>query len=295
MENYEYVESGIILRPSMVIDIADPVKAGQRRGGRIGTGGPGIGTNTLSTIVIDGDSSNTDLPSDGVSYTRTLHVISPTGVVETRPISSIQKYSGYSLVTVQTDFDAVPNANSIWIIETTGGTSAENIQTTQWRIISVEEVDGLEYQVVALSYNSSKYANIESGIALTQRDFSNLNEIPATPINLRMTQYLYKKGDSVRAKVVASWDAVTGVNEYEVRWRKDEGNWKVHRQQGPDDEWLNITPGTYNIRVYSVNAQGVASNGALAGAFNATGKTDPPSDVTGFTYQIDSYLGLILK
>ena len=80
-----------------------------------------------------------------------------------------------------------------------------------------------------------------------------------------------------------------------MRWRKDNGNWKVHRQQGPDDELLNITPGTFNVRVYSVNAQGVASNGALAGAFNATGKTDPPSDVTGFTYQIDSYLGLILK
>jgi len=289
------IDAGVVVRPGMVIDIADPVKAGQRRGGRVGFGGPGIGTNTLSTIVIDGDASNTDLPADGVSYTRTLHVISPTGTVETRPISSIQKYTGYSLVTVQTDFDAIPNANSIWIIETTGGTSAENIQTTQWRIISVEEVDGLEYQVVALSYNSSKYANIESGIALTQRDFSNLNEIPDSPVNLRMTQYLYKKGDSVRAKVVASWDAVLGVNEYEVRWQKDSGNWQVHRQQGPDDELLNITPGTYTVKVFSVNAQGVASNAALVGAFNATGKTDPPSDVTGFTYEVDAYLGVILK
>ncbi len=289
------IDAGVVVRPGMVIDVADPVKAGQRRGGRIGFGGPGIGTNTKSTIVIDGDDSNTDLPADGVSYTRTLHIVSPTGVVETRPISSIQKHTGYSLVTVQTDFDAVPNANSIWIIETTGGSSAQNIQTTQWRIISVEEVEGLEYQVVALSYNSSKYANIESGIALTQRDFSNLNEIPAAPVNLRMTQYLYKKGDSVRAKVVASWDALLGVNEYEVRWRKDLGNWKVHRQQGPDDELLNVTPGTYEIKVFSVNSQGVPSNAPLSGSFNATGKTDPPSDVTGFTYEIDPYLGVILK
>ena len=282
------IAAGVVVRPGMVIDIADPLKAGTRRGGRIRSA-------TVSTVRIDGDDSNTNLPADGVSYTRTLHVVSPTGTVETRGISSIVKHTGYSDVTVQTDFAAAPNPNSLWIIETTGGTSAENIQTTQWRIISVEEVDGLEYQVVALSYNSSKYANIESGIALTQRDFSNLNEIPSSPVNLRMSQYLYKKGDSVRAKVVFSWDAVLGINEYEVRWRKDSGNWQVHRQQGPDDEILNITPGTFEVKIYSVNSQGVPSNAPLSGSFNATGKTDPPSDVTGFTYEIDSYLGLILK
>ena len=97
----------------MVIDIADPLKAGTRRGGRIRSA-------TVSTVRIDGDDSNTNLPPDGVSYTRTLHVVSPTGTVETRGISSIVKHTGYSDVTVQTDFAAAPNPNSLWIIETTG-------------------------------------------------------------------------------------------------------------------------------------------------------------------------------
>ena len=285
------LDAGCVVRPGQVIDVADPVKAGVRRGGRISAA-------SSTSITIDGDSTNTDLPPNGVSYTRTLHVVSPTGTVETRTISDITG----SVITVSSAFAAVPNVNSIWIIETTGGSSAQNIQTTQWRVISVSEIEQLTYEVVALAYNSSKFANIESGIALTQRDFSNLNEIPSPPTNLRIFQQLYKKGDSIRAKVIFSWDAVQGVNKYDVRWRKDSGIWSTHIQQGPDDEILDITPGTFEVKIYSLNAQNVPSNTALTGTLAAAGKTRPPSDVTwtnepsaGFGYQIDPHLGLILR
>ena len=282
------IDAGCVVRPGQVIDIADPTKAGVRRGGRIKSA-------TTTTITVDGTDADTDLPVDAVGYTRTLHIVSPTGTVETRPVSSIVKHTGFSEITAQTAFDAAPNANSVWILETTGGTSAQNIQTTQWRIVSVEEVEELEYQVVALAYNSSKYANIESGIALTFRDFSNLNEIPSAPTGLRMSQVLYKKGDQVRVKVLFSWNAVLGVNRYEVRWRRDFGNWNTHIQQGPDDEILNITPGTFNFKIYSLNAQGVPCNTPLTGAFTAEGKTAAPSDVTGFINVVDPHLGVILK
>lgn len=279
------IDSGVICRPGQVIDIADPVKSGFRRGGRIKAA-------TVSDITVDGTNGvDTDLPQgDSLGYTRTLHVLQPDGSVESRPVSSI---SG-SIITSETDFSTAPNVNSLWILETTGGTSAQNIQTTQWRVISVTEEDGNVYAINALSYNSSKYANVESGVALTVRDFSNLNEIPAAPTNLRIFEQLYKKGDEVRSKIIFSWDAVLGVNEYEVRTRKDSGTWKVHRQQGPDDEILNITSGVFEVKIFSLNAARVPSSTALTGNLTASGKTRPPSNVTNFAYTLDARLGFIL-
>ena len=279
------IDSGVICRPGQVIDIADPVKSGFRRGGRIKAA-------TVSDITVDGTNGvDTDLPQgDSLGYTRTLHILQPDGSVESRPVSSI---SG-SIITSETDFSTAPNVNSLWILETTGGTPAQNIQTTQWRVISVTEEDGNVYAINALSYNSSKYANVESGVALTVRDFSNLNEIPAAPTNLRIFEQLYKKGDEVRSKIIFSWDAVLGVNEYEVRTRKDSGTWSVHRQQGPDDEILNITSGTFEVKIFSLNAARVPSSTALTGSLTASGKTRPPSNVTNFAYTLDARLGFIL-
>ena len=281
------IDSGIICRPGQVIDIADPVKSGFRRGGRIKAA-------TVSDITVDGTNGvDTDLPQGTVAslgYTRTLHILRSNGSVESRPVSNI---SG-AIITVETDFTDAPNVNGLWILETTGGTSAQNIESTQWRVISVTEEDGNVYAINALSYNSSKYANVESGIALTVRDFSNLNEIPAAPVNLRIFQQLYIKGNEIKAKVVFSWDAVLGVNEYEVRTRKDSGTWKVHRQQGPDDEILDITAGTYEVKIFSLNAARVPSSTALTGSVNAAGKVRVPSDVTNFAYTLDPRHGFVL-
>ena len=284
------LHGGVLVRPGQVIDISDPVKAGIRRGGRIASA-------TDTSITIDGSTSDTDLPDNSVTYTRTLSVMLPDGTVESKTIGDI---SG-SVITVTSAYSAAPNANSIWILETTGGSSAQNLQTSQWRVITVEETGGenLEYQVTALSYNSSKYANIESGIALTQRDFSNLTELPDPPTNFRVNQRLYRKGDTIRAKIIFSWDAVLGVNEYEVRWRKGSnvhtlGNWHVHTQQGPDDEILDITPAYYEFRIFSLNATKRHSTTYLSGALTAAGKLNPPSNVTNFSYDVDPNLGLIL-
>ena len=72
------IDSGIILRPGMVIDVADPMKAGSRRSGRVHSA-------TTTAITID---STTDLTVD-VTKSPTISVLLPTGLVETRSISGI--------------------------------------------------------------------------------------------------------------------------------------------------------------------------------------------------------------
>ena len=281
------LEAGVLVRPGQVIEVSDPLKAGVRRGGRIAAA-------TAGQITVDGTAGvDTDLPQGltaALGYTRTLHVLLANGTVESKTVSNIAG----NVITLDNDYSAAPNVNSVWVLETTGGSSAQNLQTTQWRVVAVEEVDDLEYKVSALAYNSSKYANVESGFSLTQRDFSNLNEIPAPPSGLNIIEQLYKQADQVKSKLVISWEAVLGVSKYEVRWRKDNSDWHVYTKIGTNDEIPDVTAGSFEIRIYSLNATGVPSAVPLSNTTIATGKDRSPSTVTNFSYTLDPKLGFIL-
>lgn len=264
------VDAGVLVRPGQTIEVSDPVRAGQRRGGRIRAA-------TSTTITVD---STTDLPASGGS----ISILLPDGTADIRDVVS---RSG-SVITVTPAFSAVPNVNTVWIYRT------PDLQSSLWRVLSVQEQDGAQYTITALSYNASKYDYIERGRPLKQRDVTNLNVIPAAPTGLVLSEALYRYQDQVRAKVIASWRSVTGVSQYEVRWRKDKGNWTVLRKPGPDFELLDITPGLFEFQIYSTNASLKLSTTALTGSITALGKTAPPADVTGFTATLDPDIGVTL-
>lgn len=265
------IDAGVIVRPGQIIEISDPVRAGSRRGGRIRSA-------TTSAIVVD---DATGLPASG----GTLSVILPDGTVQSRTVGT---RSG-TTVPVTSNFTTAPNANSIWIWET------NDLQASTWRVLGIQEQDGINYAVSAIAYNASKYAYIERGAALTQRDVSNLNELPAAPTNLVFSEELYRYQDQVRAKVIAKWRPVLGVNEYSVQYRKDNGNWTTSRVQGPDFEVLDITPGVFEFRIYSLNAAGKQSTLPLSGSITALGKTAPPANVANFAATIDPNIGVLFS
>ena len=266
------IEAGVICRPGQVIEISDPMRAGSRRGGRISSA-------TTTTITVD------DATGLTLANSPTLSCILSDGSVQARAVLSITG----KVIAVATAFSSAPNANSIWIFE------SNDLQTSTWRVLGVSEQDQCQYAVTAISYNASKYAYIEDGAPLLERDVSNLNEIPAAPTNLAFTEALYSYQSQVRAKVIAGWKPVLGVNQYEVRWRKDSGNWTVIRQPSVDFEILDITPGLFEFTVYSLNAAGKPSSTALEGSITALGKTAPPSDVTGFISTIDPNIGVVFS
>jgi predicted phage tail protein len=264
------MDAGVIVRPGQVIAISDPVKAGNRRGGRIAAA-------TTTTITVDNTSG---LPGSGGS----ISVILSNGTVQKRTVSS---RSG-KVITVSSAFSSAPPENSVWIYETS------DILPSLWRVLTVQEQDGVTYQVNALSYNPSKYDYIERDKPLRQRDISNLNNKPATPTGLVLSETLYSYQDQVRAKVIARWRPIAGVNEYLVRWRKGNGNWSRVITQSPDHEVLNITPGTFSFQVYALNSARDQSTRAATASINALGKTAPPSNVSGFTHVLDASLGVTL-
>ena len=258
------IDSGIILRPGMVIDVADPMKAGVRRSGRISSA-------TTNTITVD---SSTDL-TISLSSNPNISVLMPTGNVELRPIQSI---SG-TTITVGNPFSEAPNANAIWLIQTT------DIQSQQFRVLSVAETDDGIYGVTALEYNSSIYSAIETGNKLTARDISNLTDPPDAVSSIDGTEYLYQDGQNVFSGFTLSWiSPKQRVTEFRVKYRIDNDNWTQVNTTSPSIKITNTRAGTLYIQIQAYNY--INRGSAISTAqFGLQGKTAVPGNVQNLTFE----------
>lgn len=261
------IDAGVLVRPGQVIEIADPVKAGVRRGGRIASA-------TTTVITVD-DTAETDLSFDYSTQIATISVVLPDGTVETKTISDV---SGAN-ITVGSAFSVAPNANSIWVV------SDNTIETSTWRVLTVAEVDRVQYEVTALAYNASKYDHIERGFKLQTRDITQLNEPRPAPTNLSASETIYESNGQVRVKLIVSWRAVVGVSEYQVQWRAANGNWTTVNVPRTDYEILDTTAQTYEVRVYSLNGARNPSVSPASLSYAAVGKTAVPGNVQNLTFE----------
>ena len=257
------IDSGIVVRPSAIIEIADPVRSGLRRGGR-------ISSVTSTTVITVDDSTNTDLPSTNNAK---LSVVLPNGTVETKDISSV---SG-ATITVSSAFSQAPNVNANWLI------SDDTVQPQLFRVISVEEIDGINYSITALSYVNEKYAFIEDGSTLPTRTVSILNELKDPPTALLAEEKIVEINNAAVSKLIISWQPVLGVTQYQVNYRFNNGNFISTTVSSPDFEIFNTDIGTYEIQVFSFNAALQTSATSADLTFNAVGKTAIPANITGLT------------
>jgi predicted phage tail protein len=258
------IDSGIILRPGMVIDIADPVKAGSRRSGRISSA-------TTTAITVD---SIVGLPTT-TANSPTISVLLPTGLVETRSVSSIAG----NVFTVSSAFSEAPNAQSVFLLQTT------DIQSNQFRVLSVTEGDDGAFSVTALTYNNSIYAAIESDLSLQFRDISNLSAIPDAPSNIQATEHLYEDGQSVLTAVELSWiSPVQRVAGFRVEYRIDNNNWTQINTSSPSTRLTGLRAGTLYVQIRSVNSLNKLSVASTA-QFALVGKTAPPGNVQNLTIE----------
>ena len=259
------IDSGAICRPGSVIQINDPVRAGVRRSGRL----KAVASTTVMTVD---DTDSTDLPT---TNSPTLSVILPDGTIETKDISSISS----GVVTVSSAFSQTPNVNTVWMISNT------TISSQLFRVINVEEQDGINYLVTALSYKDGKYSFIEDGSSLATRTVSLLNELKNPPVGLQAEEKIVVINNNAVSKLIISWQPVTGVTQYQVNYRFNNGNYVSTTVSSPDFEILNTDIGTYEIQVFSFNAALQLSATSTNLTFNAVGKTAPPSNITNLTYE----------
>jgi len=258
------IDAGAIVRPGSVISINDPVRAGVRRSGRI---------NTASTTQITVDNTK-DL--SGFSGTnQKCSVILSDGTVETEDISGISN----NVITVSSAFSSAPNANSIWLIQ------SDSLNAQTYRVISVEEQDGINFAISALTYVAGKYANIEQGVSLPARNISLLNEPKDPPGNLQASERIVVINALAVTKIILSWVTVTGVSQYLVQYRFNNTNWVSEIVFRPDFELLNTEAGSYEFKVFSYNAALKLSATSSDLTFNAVGKTTPPGNVQNLSME----------
>jgi hypothetical protein len=258
------IDSGIVVRPGMVVDIADPLRGGTRRNGRVSSA-------TTLQVTID---STTEL-SVSMGNSPTISVVLPNGLVETRDIDTI---SG-TAVNVTTAFSQAPAANAPWLIQTT------DIQSQQFRVISVAESGDGVFGVSALKYNESIYDAVEKDLNLTQRDITNISASPEAVTNISVTEFLYEEGGTVRTGVDLSWSSpVTNVNDFVVRYRLDSNNFETITTESQSTQVKGLKSGSLEVQVVARSFIG-KSGPVTKQTFTLAGKTAIPGNVQNLTLE----------
>jgi predicted phage tail protein len=259
------IDSGLVLRPGVVIDVADPTRGGTRRNGRIASA-------TTTTVVLD---SNADLQVD-LTTSPTISVVLPTGLVETRGITNVNNVT----VTVDSAFSEAPNASSVWLIQ------SSNIEAQQFRVVSVAENDDGTFGITALKYNESLYNAIEADLNLTQRDITDLSATPSAVANLSKEEFLYLDGSNVRTGVNLSWTSSDKVTDsYIVKYRLDNDNFESVQTDSPNVEIRGLKAGTLEAYVLPYSAIG-KEGPSVKNTLNIAGKTAVPGDVQNLTIEV---------
>ena len=260
------LDSGLILRPGIVIDVADPLKAGTRRSGRISSA-------TTNQITIDSD---TDL-SVNLSESPTISIMMPTGLVETKTISSING----AVIDVSGEFSEAPNSQAVFLIQTT------DVPAAQFRVISVVEgTDDGTYAVTAVQYNPAIYTAAENDIVLTQQSVTDISGGPDPVSNINGTEYLYEEGQGVHVGFDLSWSAPPqGVSRYVVSYRINDDNFQDVITTSSSVSLMALKPGNLEVKIQGLNFIGKGGLVAEPPLFVIAGKQAPPGNVQNLTIE----------
>ena len=254
---------GVIARPGQVVRVADQNHAGRPIGGRLKSA-------TLNTVVVDDDLT--------VAAGDTLVVIQPNGKAQTRIIRAVAGRS----ITVTEAFDEAPLAESIYAIET-----AEVVPET-YRILTVTENfgdDKLQYDVVAVQHNASKFAAIDNGAQIVTLPTTTLpGAVQAKPTNVALSTFDAVKQGLTVATMRVTWDAANGANSYNVWWKRDSGDWVYAGVTYTTSiEVSGIYTGTYTARVSAVGVGNATSLWAYSEPTQLYGKTGEPPALASFS------------
>lgn len=258
------VDSGVVVRPGMVIEIADPVKAGQRRSGRLNSA-------TLNQVVID----TAENVSVDLGESPTISILMPTGMVETKGITGITG----TTITLSSSLSEVPTTGTVWLIETA------NLVPQKFRVVSVTENEPTIFSVTALQYNESIYSAIENNTKIETPQISDLSSAPDAVTNITGTEHLYQDGSNVLTAFDLSWTPPNqNVAQYLVNYRMGDNNWVQNTTLSPSLQIKGLKAGALQVEVQAINFIGSSSEFANAN-FDILGKTSIPGNVTNLSIE----------
>jgi len=285
---------GIAAGVGEIIKIADPLKQGQRLGGRIVavdgnfitvdavlTLSPGTDY-TLTVVIPEGETVvNNDGSTKVNPKLEVLTVVDSAASgfnisnvnIATQDSSEILTQASDNLIVRLIDSDettttfevssAVATQNgALWVLEWT------SMKAATYRIISISEVESLIYQVEAIQYNSSKYGYVDNDLPVAiPKDRFTVQPV-GVPTNVSgVLQY-----SNGQTSIQASWRAPQVNNSidllvrgYKYQWRKvDDTEWSdiVQLQATVAEIPLSVHTfgNAYQVRVAAMNRLGSQSD-----------------------------------
>lgn len=258
---------GILVNPGEVIKTSDPLRAGQRMGGRVE--GP------ESTTDISIDMSVTLL----VNQSYTLWCMLPDGSTEYRTVVSPPSIT--NVISVSTPFTVAPQVGAIWVL------SASNLVPETWRVVSVSEVDGTQAEVTALAYREEKYDAVENDLVLEPLPTTSITTAspgPVSDVNIMESLYLVGLG-VVGVKASISWTPGAYASYYVVRYRRQNENWVELTTSSTSIDVGPLVEDHYEFTITSYNILGRSSTVVSTNA-EIVGKLVPPADVENFQIRV---------
>ncbi len=251
---------GVIPLPGHIIPVADSLLAGREIGGRISAVAGRVVTLDRDTQAKAGDRLIINLPG---------------GRAEGRTVESVAGRA----VTVTVAYSEAPRAQLQWALD------ADDLAIPLYRVLRTKRTTEGDFEISALQYEPSKFANIDTGARLEDRPIS---AIPITVVPAPASVTVVSTSSVVQGLAVAtmtiSWPAVDGAVAYDVEWRKDSGNWiKVQRTGSTNVDVVGIYAGVYVARVRAVSAFDISSIWRNSILTNLSGKDGLPPAVSFLT------------
>ncbi|MBB5496886.1 host specificity protein J [Paraburkholderia sp. MM5384-R2] len=257
---------GAFVRPGHHFLTTDPVRAGNRAGGRI--------TAAAANWV------QLDAPYEfrpGLAYG--LSVMLPDGTVQS---SSIITPMGTSdSVTITEVFRQTPQRNAVWAI------SAGDALNETWRCISCAEDEDGNVELQGVAYRTDKFAAIEHGLQLAPLPTGIMNPFFVGPCTeLRVTESLFQISPVVvGARATFSWLAPLGATRFVVNWTApgDAPAWAESFMSSVDIEPTRT--GMWSFSVQAINSLGRVSTWATI-TVEIVALNRPPEDVREFQLDV---------
>jgi predicted phage tail protein len=252
------------LTPGTVIQIADPVRAGERMGGRVVAGT--TGSITLDApVVLD----------PGQTYT--LYFSDETGAQQS--VGVVNTMETTNELTFTTSAPTAPNPGFMWAL------SGSNLNTQLFRVINVQESARNVFDVLAVTYNESKFDGVDFNTALLIPPISlTLSLVALLPSSWSVTDTSYLIAPGVLGqKLLCSWSGNSA--QYMFQWRVNGGPWQTVTLKTPAYTVTGVTAGDiYDFQVYGISVDGTTSQ-PLVETFTVPVLGAPPGAPTSLTAQ----------
>ena len=295
------VESGVILRPGQVVAIQDPLKMGDRRGGRIVS----ATTDSNSTVITVDDVDNTNIGTTTGSDVLLSVILSTadTGSDNRKNLQTAEKYietkevEGINLAnkTITTSpFRVNPKNNSVFVLDR----QSSNVSVLpKYRVIGIaEDKNAATYSVTAVLYNENIYSLVEDVDNTVEDVPKELIKIPEPPKNLNAIESIILQNNRATVLINVAWQPISGVKEYLLEYQVDGvDNIQRIRTSQISYDIFNAQAGLYSFAVRSINALGQQGNQTIEFTKTFLGKTKAPDPVQSLTMEVINDENMLLK